>query len=138
MPAAAGWRTCRARHADWLRPLRQRAGAGRRDPLLCSTRCPIRATRDSAAERTDRGGTPGTLPADIPLFLSQGGADRVVLPAVTQDYVERRCGSGGRVRFLHLEGATHGFIAGRTAQDAVAWIADRFAGLRAPSDCDRG
>jgi acetyl esterase/lipase len=80
--------------------------------------------------------TPGTLPADIPLFLSQGSADRVVLPAVTQDYMERSCRSGGHVRFLRLEGATHGSIAGRTAQDAVAWIANRFDGLRAPSDCD--
>ena len=79
--------------------------------------------------------TPGALPPDIPVFLSQGADDHLVLPAVTQDYMSRLCRAGSAVRMLIMPGVTHAFAAKESAGAAVAWIADRFAGAKAPSDC---
>jgi acetyl esterase/lipase len=79
--------------------------------------------------------TPGLLPRDMPLFVAQGTADKLVRPEVTQDYVARACRAGERVTFLSLPGVGHGFAASKSARPAVAWMADRFAGSPAPSDC---
>jgi acetyl esterase/lipase len=81
--------------------------------------------------------TPGTLPLQIPLLLAQGGADGLVRPQVTQDYMKRQCAAGGKVRMLVLPNANHGIIAHDAAASAVAWMADRFAGSVASSDCNR-
>lgn len=81
--------------------------------------------------------TPGVLPSDIPLFLAQGGADELVRPAVTDDYMKRQCRAGGKVQMLTLPSANHGFIARDAAPSAVEWMTDRFAGFPAPSDCAR-
>jgi hypothetical protein len=78
--------------------------------------------------------TPGPLPRGIPLFLAQGVADEVVRPPVTRAYMARTCRNGGRVRFLSIPGG-HGFAARDSAAAAVEWMADRFAGALAPSDC---
>lgn len=79
--------------------------------------------------------TPGILPKDIPVFLAQGGADMLVRPAVTQNYMERLCRAGSRVSMLMVPKSNHGFIGRDSARTAVGWIADRFAGLPSPSDC---
>jgi acetyl esterase/lipase len=82
--------------------------------------------------------SPGLLPPRVPLFLAQGGADGLVRPQVTQDYMRRQCAAGGKVRMLFLPAENHGFIARDAAASAVDWMADRFAGVSAPSDCNRG
>lgn len=79
--------------------------------------------------------TPGTLPQQIPVFLAQGGADQLVRPQVTHDYMQRLCQTGSRVRMIIQPTVGHGFIGRDSATSAVQWIADRFAGLQAPSDC---
>jgi acetyl esterase/lipase len=79
--------------------------------------------------------TPGTVPPNIPLLLAQGGADELVRPAVTDDYMKRQCRAGGRVQMLALPPDNHGFIARDAAPAAVEWMTDRFAGFPAPSDC---
>jgi acetyl esterase/lipase len=79
--------------------------------------------------------TPGPLPPNIPLFLAQGGADELVRPAVTADYMKRQCHAGGKVQMLTLPTDNHGFIARDAAAAAVEWMTDRFAGFPAPSDC---
>jgi acetyl esterase/lipase len=81
--------------------------------------------------------TPGALPPQIPLFLAQGGADGLVRPQVTQNYMRRQCEAGSKVRMVFLPGINHGMIAHDAAATAVDWIADRFAGTPAPSDCAR-
>jgi acetyl esterase/lipase len=80
--------------------------------------------------------TPGPLPPRIPLFLAQGGADELVRPQVTQAYMQRQCAAGGKVQMLILPNSNHGFIARDSAASAVAWMAGRFAGSPAPSDCN--
>ncbi len=79
--------------------------------------------------------TIGTLPSNIPIFLAQGTADDTVIPSVTQAYMQQLCTAGSPVRMLSLPGVEHGTVAMRSATTAVAWMADRFAGNPAPSDC---
>ncbi|WP_454625378.1 alpha/beta fold hydrolase [Bradyrhizobium cenepequi] len=80
---------------------------------------------------------PGTLPPHIPLFLAQGTADDIVRPDVTRAYMERLCGAGSKVVMMWVPGVGHGFVARDSADQAVAWIMDRFAGRPAPSDCGK-
>jgi acetyl esterase/lipase len=79
--------------------------------------------------------TPGTLPPEIPVFLSQGTTDAIIRPQVTQDYMHRLCRAGGKVRLLIMPGVGHGLAAHNSATAAVDWMGDRFAGAAAPDDC---
>ncbi len=79
--------------------------------------------------------TPGPLPPDVPLFLAQGDADKLVEPAVTRDYFARSCRAGVRAQYFEMPRAGHGLAARNASNAAVAWIADRFAGAPAPSAC---
>jgi acetyl esterase/lipase len=79
--------------------------------------------------------TPGTLPPALPVFLAQGSADGLVRPQVTKDYMQKLCQAGSRVRMLVMPNVSHGFAGRDSAAEAVAWMADRFAGQPAPSDC---
>jgi alpha-beta hydrolase superfamily lysophospholipase len=81
--------------------------------------------------------TPGTLPADVPVFVAQGEADNLVLPSVTRDYVAKLCRAGSPVATDWMPQVGHGFAGRDSADAAVTWMADRFAGLAAPSDCGR-
>lgn len=79
--------------------------------------------------------TPGTLPPSIPVFLAQGSTDGLVRPQVTQAYMQRLCNAGSRVSFLMMPNVSHGFAGRDSADAAVAWMAERFAGHAAPSSC---
>jgi alpha-beta hydrolase superfamily lysophospholipase len=79
--------------------------------------------------------SPRTLPAAIPVLLTQGGADQLVLPAITRTYAQRLCSAGSRVEYLELAGVGHGFIAADSAMHAVDWITGRFDRVPAPDDC---
>jgi alpha-beta hydrolase superfamily lysophospholipase len=78
---------------------------------------------------------PGTLPTDIPVLITQGAADRLVLPKVTRAYVQRLCAAGSTVMYQEWPGVHHGLIGSDSALQAVAWIADRFDGKAAPDTC---
>ena len=80
--------------------------------------------------------TPGPLPPHIPVFLSQGTSDQLVQPAVTLDYARKLCRAGSKVHLMLMDGVGHGLAAHDSANAAVAWMADRFAGYSAPNDCD--
>lgn len=79
--------------------------------------------------------TIGTLPPDIPVFIAQGTADETVDPPVTSAYVAALCKAGSKVEAVAMDGVGHATAALRSADSAVAWIADRFAGNPPPSDC---
>lgn len=82
--------------------------------------------------------TPGTLPAGTPVFIAQGTADRIVLPAVTREYVAKLCRAGSDVTFVEMPGVGHAFAGRDSAAAAAAWMQARFAGKPAPDDCGRG
>jgi acetyl esterase/lipase len=80
---------------------------------------------------------PGILPADVPVLLAQGEADATVRPETTAAYMQRLCKAGGKVRGILMPGIDHHFIAHKSADQAVQWMDDRFAGKPAPNDCPR-
>lgn len=71
----------------------------------------------------------------VPLLIAQNPADKIVSPAVTRDFVRRTCRAGSRVRFLPISGKGHETSARDSAGATLDWIAARFAGAKAPSDC---
>jgi len=79
--------------------------------------------------------TPGHKPPGGPFFIAQGDADTVVDPPVTKDFATKLCDQGAAVSFFDVPGGTHELINNASAERAVAWIDDRFAGKTAPSDC---
>jgi alpha-beta hydrolase superfamily lysophospholipase len=81
-----------------------------------------------------RRNSPAPLPRSVPLFLAQGVSDDLVRPPVTRAYMAATCRNGGRVHMLSIPGG-HGFAGRDSAVAAVAWMAGRFAGAPAPSDC---
>jgi acetyl esterase/lipase len=79
--------------------------------------------------------TAGDVPADIPMFISQGSSDGLVRPAVTEAYKDRLCKAGSKVKMIVMPGVSHGFIGYDSADAAADWMADRFKGSAPPSDC---
>lgn len=71
----------------------------------------------------------------VPLLIAQNPADKIVAPEVTRGFVRRACRAGARLRFLPITGKGHETSARDSLTATQAWIDDRFAGLRAPSDC---
>ncbi|WP_423415689.1 alpha/beta fold hydrolase [Hyphomicrobium sp. B1] len=80
--------------------------------------------------------TIGTLPPSLPVLIAQGAADVVVDPPVTAAYAKLLCAAGSRVAMLSYPGVGHGMISRDAAKPSVDWMADRFAGRGAPSDCN--
>jgi len=77
-----------------------------------------------------------TAAIDVPLLVGQGTDDEVVVPATTRAALEVRCDAGEQVTFETLAGVGH-LEAGREfAPTAMAWLAQRFAGTPATSNCD--
>jgi alpha-beta hydrolase superfamily lysophospholipase len=81
--------------------------------------------------------TPGTLSPQIPLFLAQGTTDNIVRPEVTRAYAQQQCKAGSKVTMMWVPGVGHGLVARDSANAAVGWMTDRFAGRTAPSDCGK-
>jgi pimeloyl-ACP methyl ester carboxylesterase len=79
--------------------------------------------------------TPGQLAPGVPAFIAQGTDDIIVPPSITRGHVAALCQGGTSVRFDFVAGADHFTIPGKSAATAAQWIADRFEGLPAPSDC---
>lgn len=79
--------------------------------------------------------TAGNETTVAPVLTMQGTADTVVNPNGTTQYVERACRFGQPVQYSTYDGATHQTIPFVAQQEYVRWIADRFAGRPAPSDC---
>jgi acetyl esterase/lipase len=80
--------------------------------------------------------TPGTLPPSIPIFLAQGTMDNLVLPQVTLGYMAALCKAGTAVQLYSLPGVGHAFVGRDSAPAAIDWMAARFDGAAAPSNCD--
>jgi pimeloyl-ACP methyl ester carboxylesterase len=79
--------------------------------------------------------SPGPLPPDIPVFLAQGTADEIIRPDVTKNYMKGLCSAGSKVRMMILPNIGHGRAAQASTAALVRWMAGRFAGEAAPSDC---
>lgn len=78
---------------------------------------------------------PGSVAFDAPLLLAQGGQDVVVVPARTDAFEARLCDVGQVVQRLDVPSATHDSIVTEAEDEIGAWLAARFAGEPAPTDC---
>jgi acetyl esterase/lipase len=79
--------------------------------------------------------TPGQLPAGAPVFIAQGTLDTIVDPPVTIKFATELCRQGVAVIYHDVTDATHSVIAKVSATAAVEWMAARFAGQPAPTNC---
>jgi pimeloyl-ACP methyl ester carboxylesterase len=79
--------------------------------------------------------TPGPLPSDLPVFLAQGTTDQIIRPEVTESYMKKLCAAGSKVKMMILPNIGHGRAAQASTMAVVRWLADRFSGEAAPSDC---
>jgi pimeloyl-ACP methyl ester carboxylesterase len=73
----------------------------------------------------------------VPIFIAQGSHDEIVPPAVTEAFVGKLCSQKHNVHFLALPGADHGMTRQKSQSQAVAWIANAFAGAAQTSGCGR-
>jgi len=79
--------------------------------------------------------SPGAAPIVVPVFIAQGTVDEVVRQKITAAYAGNLCVQGTAVRYLALPEEGHMRAAFSSATQAVAWMADRFAGEPAPDEC---
>jgi len=82
--------------------------------------------------------SPGAAPQGAPVFISQGTIDEVVRPQITAVYAGTLCAQGTAVSYLSVPDEAHMRVAFNSAKQAVAWMADRFAGKPAPDECVKG
>ena len=71
----------------------------------------------------------------VPMLVAQNPNDVIVSPAVTRTYARQACAAGKRVTWIDIVGKGHPTSAQDSAAPTLQWIADRFAGKPAPSDC---
>jgi len=84
-----------------------------------------------------RRNSPTTTAFGVPILIAQNPKDELVAVAVTATHARRLCRSGARLRYVTISGVGHATSAKDSAATTLAWIADRFAGRSAPSDCAR-
>lgn len=78
---------------------------------------------------------PGTLRIKAPTVVFQGKDDVTVLPKDTVATVQAMCAKGNNVALKLLDGADHNGSMKFGADEAHEWIAARFAGKKADSEC---
>ncbi|HEY3143200.1 MAG TPA: lipase family protein [Acidimicrobiales bacterium] len=78
---------------------------------------------------------PGWAPNPVPVLVLQGGQDIIVPPAFTQEYVQRACNQGTRVKISVYASADHGTIINQSANEARQWLATIAAGQTPPTSC---
>lgn len=87
--------------------------------------------------RLARANTPTTRQFGVPMLIAQNPKDDLVAPAVTLAHARALCRSGARLRYVAISGSGHATSGRDSAAATLGWIADRFAGRPAPSDCAR-
>ena len=79
--------------------------------------------------------TAGDAPATAPSLVIQGTKDSAINPFATTAYVQRACRFSRPVEYTVVPGGDHISIVTGSQKEYVAWIASRFSGKPAPSDC---
>jgi alpha-beta hydrolase superfamily lysophospholipase len=77
-------------------------------------------------------------PLDKPMLVVNGEYDTQVLPEWVRSAVSRSCALGGQIQYLQIPDADHDYLIPKVADTMDRWIADRFAGTPAPSNCPEG
>jgi alpha-beta hydrolase superfamily lysophospholipase len=77
-------------------------------------------------------------PLDKPMLVIIGEHDTQVLPDWVRSTVARSCALGRRIEYLQIPNTGHLDLIPKVADTMERWIADRFAGTAAPSNCPAG
>lgn len=88
-----------------------------------------------AVVRFARVNTPDTTPGYGPILLLQGTADRTIPASLTQQADVKLCRLGDTVQYQTYAGMDHDPLVDASFRDQVRWIAARFAGKPAPTNC---
>ncbi|MGE2836531.1 lipase family protein [Mycobacterium sp. SMC-4] len=74
-------------------------------------------------------------PLQAPMLVVTGLLDALLLASWVETAVEQSCALGGRIEYVEVPNAGHQDILWRRSDLVAHWIADRFAGLAAPTNC---
>lgn len=78
---------------------------------------------------------PGALSIPVPALVMQGTGDVTVRPKDTDGMVRDLCAKGNEVLYKTFDGVSHDGVMASGLPDALAFMADRFAGKPAPGNC---
>lgn len=73
----------------------------------------------------------GGSPITVPVFVAQGDADTLVIPAATEKYVDLLCSQKAEVSFHRMPDVDHGLAAYAAIPELLVWLADVRAGTPA-------
>lgn len=79
--------------------------------------------------------TPDTAPGYGPILLLQGTGDKTIPASLTQQSAVKLCKLGDTVQYQTYAGMDHDPLVFASFRDQVRWIAARFAGKPAPTNC---
>ena len=79
--------------------------------------------------------TPGHQPIGVPILVTQGDADKLVLPATTADFVARLCRAGEHVTYHTYQHIDHGLVGERSVPLLVRWLNDTLTGRPPATTC---
>lgn len=79
--------------------------------------------------------SPGHATMPAPVLITQGDADKLIRPPITQAFVKLLCARGEIVSYRTFPRVDHLHAAIETAPQVANWIAERFAGKPALSTC---
>ena len=85
--------------------------------------------------RLARINSPSTRPFGVPMLIAQNPKDDLVAPGVTRAHARALCAAGALLRWIEITGSGHATSANDSSKETLAWLAARFAGARARSDC---
>ncbi|HVX48090.1 MAG TPA: lipase family protein [Candidatus Saccharimonadales bacterium] len=81
--------------------------------------------------------TAPVLPSSQPLLVAESLADTVVPPSTTALYMQHSCQAGSDLTTLWVDKVSHPELAEVVAPQVIGWLADRFAGVPAGSNCSQ-
>jgi pimeloyl-ACP methyl ester carboxylesterase len=79
--------------------------------------------------------TPGSVPVRVPVLVTQGLADELVLPSATTALVTSLCRAGEHVTYREYPGIDHGLAGYRTVPLLLPWLSEVLAGSTPTSSC---
>ncbi|MFN8025015.1 MAG: lipase family protein [Acidimicrobiia bacterium] len=79
--------------------------------------------------------TPGHQPIAVPVLVTQGDADKLVIPTTTTDFVARLCRAGEHVTYHRYAHIDHGLVGERSVPLLVRWLDDTRAGHPPATTC---
>jgi len=82
-----------------------------------------------------RASSAGNRRAGAPLLVAQGAADRLVVPALTDAWVDKACALRDVVDYRVYDGADHGSVVEAARSDVVDWVAARVDGDASRNTC---